>query len=72
MQSNPVHCLHCKAELGNIVTLNNTEFIVVGNIICEKIKGVCPNCGKGFYWSISDKVFEKIADYIKKNQMNML
>lgn len=69
---NPITCLFCHIELGKSVIIENTEFLQLSGVLCREVRGVCPNCGKPFYWSVSDKTLQKLDQLIKKAGSNML
>ena len=69
---NLITCLNCKIELGESVIIENTEFLQLSGVLCREVRGVCPNCGKPFYWSVSDKTLQKLDQLIKKAGSNML
>ena len=70
--SNIITCLNCKIELGKSIIIENTEFLQLSGVLCREVRGVCPNCGKPFYWSVSDKTMQRLDQIIKKSGSNML
>lgn len=53
---------NCKTRLGNIVVIENLEWLQMGGGIARQWHGVCAKCGKEFHWSVSDRLLEKIMN----------
>lgn len=60
MKSEPVNCPGCKVELGQAVTIEGVEFLRIGILLVREARGLCIQCGKTVYWSVSDKAIERM------------
>lgn len=55
-----VTCPRCDAVLGRLVDAGGLDFIQVGGVICREIRGQCTQCGAPFYYSVSDRMMERL------------
>ena len=62
MNTIPVICPNCKieVELGQAITVEGIVFLRVGNLLLREARGLCLQCGRTIYWSISDKLLEQV------------
>lgn len=53
----------CKAVIGEAVNINGLTLLRVGNapFLIRELNGICMQCGRVFYWSVSDRIIYKIV-----------
>lgn len=54
--SNP----NCRTPLGNIISIENIDWLQMGGGIARQWHGVCAKCGREFHWSVSEIFLTKI------------
>lgn len=59
-----VACPRCDVVLGCLVDAGGLDFIQVGGVICREIRGQCTQCGAPFYYSVSDRMMERLIALI--------
>jgi hypothetical protein len=58
-----VKCQICGAVIGNVVVIEDIEFLKIGNLLVRHINSVCLICGEPYYRSVSDKQLEKVYKF---------
>jgi len=50
----------CQAEIGEAVNVDGLVMLHVGALLIRDAQGVCMQCGRVFYWSISNKIIARV------------
>ena len=62
MNSKPVICPnpHCHAVIGEVVNIDGLVMLRIGVLLVRETQAVCIQCGRMFYWSVSNKIITRI------------
>jgi hypothetical protein len=62
MNSEPVRCPNadCNAEIGQAVNIDGLVMLRVGVLLIRDTQGICMQCGRVFYWSVSNKIIAQV------------
>jgi hypothetical protein len=62
MNSEPIKCPNpdCLAAIGEAVNIDGLVMLRVGALLIRDAQGVCMQCGRVFYWSVSNKVIAHV------------
>lgn len=52
----------CGHVIGQIVSVNGAQLLDINGMICREVHGICPKCGYGVHWSVSDLLLQRILD----------
>lgn len=63
MNSEQVHCpsQDCHAIIGEAININGLVMLRVGTLLIRDAQGVCMQCGRVFYWSVSNRILARIV-----------
>ena len=50
----------CNAEIGEAVNIDGLVMLRVGVLLIRDTQAICMQCGRVFYWSISNKVIARV------------
>jgi hypothetical protein len=50
----------CNARIGEAVNVNGLIMLRVGVLLIRDTQALCMQCGRVFYWSVSNKVITQI------------
>lgn len=64
--SEEITCAKCGTKIGNIVVVDDQEWLSVNGVIVTVMRGVCVNCGAEFHWSISERTLAKLINRVKQ------
>ncbi len=67
MKSDRVECPDCHAEIGEAVNINGLIMLRIGTFLIRDLQGVCMQCGRLIYFSVSNKI---IAEIVRKGMLN--
>jgi len=63
----------CGVPLGVFLTLpNGQQWLQVGGIIMRNFNGSCSKCGTHIYWSVADRMLEKLIKYMIRMQQSQV
>lgn len=53
-------CTNCKGEIGDLISIENIELVLIRGVILRYAHGFCIECGEEVHWSVSDKMLQKM------------
>ena len=65
----PVKCTKCSAEIGEIVSMDGSEWLKVGRLVVRNIHGAC-ECGEVFRWTASDRMLSELVTRVLEMRKN--
>lgn len=51
----------CNAEIGQAVNIDGLVMLRVGVLLIRDTQGICMQCGRVFYWSVSNKIIAQVV-----------
>jgi hypothetical protein len=51
----------CNVEIGKAVNVNGLIMLRVGTLLIRDAQALCMQCGRVFYWSVSNKVIAQVV-----------
>jgi hypothetical protein len=63
MTRTPVLCPNpdCREKVGESIDVDGLVMLRIGTLIFREAQGICLNCGRMFYFSVSSKVIARIV-----------
>jgi len=63
MSLEQVRCTNrdCNAEIGQAVNIDGLVMLRVGVLLIRDTQGICMQCGRVFYWSVSNKIIAQVV-----------
>lgn len=62
---NQLTCARCGVEIGRLIEVEGEELVQVGGLVVRSISGSCARCGNGYYYSLSEKLLERLIKKAK-------
>ena len=60
MTTTDVQCPGCKSKIGEAVNVEGLVLLRVGALLVRDTQAICLQCGRMFYWSVSNKIIAAI------------
>jgi len=63
MSQEPVECPNpaCHAKIGEAVDVDGLILLRVGVLLIRDSQAFCMQCGRPFYWSVSNKIIAQVV-----------
>ncbi|NMC54986.1 MAG: hypothetical protein GYA48_15270 [Chloroflexi bacterium] len=61
-----IYCPKCQRVVGDVVIIENREWLKVNGIAVNVMRGVCLECGAEFHWSISERMLSQLVEHVIK------
>ena len=55
-----VRCPKCGTYIGQMVTREGVELLLINSVLTNVLRGVCVDCGTEIHWSISERALAKL------------
>jgi len=60
-----VRCPKCGTFIGQMVTREGVELLLVNAVLTNVLRGVCVDCGAEIHWSISERALADLIQRVK-------
>ena len=60
-----VRCPKCGTYIGQMVTREGVELLLVNAVLTNVLRGVCVDCGAEIHWSISERALSNLIKCMK-------
>ena len=63
-----VRCPKCGTYIGQMVTREGVELLLINSVLTNVLRGVCVDCGTEIHWSISERALATLIRKVKDNR----
>lgn len=60
-----VRCPKCGTYIGQMVTREGVELLLINSVLTNVLRGVCVDCGTEIHWSISESALADLIQRVK-------
>ena len=60
-----VRCRKCGTYIGQMVTREGVELLLINSVLTNVLRGVCVDCGTEIHWSISERALADLIQRVK-------
>ena len=60
-----VRCPKCGTYIGQMVTREGVELLLINSVLTNVLRGVCVDCGAEIHWSISERALADLIQRVK-------